>query len=340
MSVTKQKVAILRILREAGGAASSALIARQLKSYAVDLSPRAIRLYLQEMEHEGLVQPARRGRSGGSAITPRGLREISDALVMDRIGLTSARIDELAFRMNFNPDLAHPAGLVVLNMTFIAEKDFAAAVAEMVPVFTAGLAMGDHVALFRPGENAGSFQVPAGRIGIGTVCSVTVNGVLLNGRIPTLSRFAGILELYGGRPVRFTDLIAYEGTSLDPLEIFMKSGLTRVREAARTGNGRITASYREIPGFAVGEAEKLLLRMRAVGLNGLLMLGKPNQPLLGITPQEGRIGMIVVGGLNPCAAFHEAGVVAEDTAMAQLIEFRCLRRYHELAFEAGVSPSR
>jgi HTH-type transcriptional regulator, global nitrogen regulator NrpRI len=340
MTISKQKVAILRVLREAGGNASSAEIAAQLRSFAIELSPRAIRVYLQELEDDGLVQPARRGRTGGRTITPRGLREINDARVMDRVGLTSARIDELAFRMNFNPDLAHPAGLVVLNMTFVAQDDFGAAVAEMVPVFDAGLAMGDHVALFRPGENAGAFQVPAGRVGIGTVCSVTVNGVLLNGRIPTLSRFAGVLELHGGRPTRFTDVIAYEGTSLDPLEVFIKSGLTGVRDAARTGNGRITASFREIPGYAAGEAEKLLLRMRAVGLNGLLMMGKPNQPLLGIAPQEGRAAMIIVGGLNPCAAFQEAGVRAEDTAMAQLTEYRCLRRYHELALEAGVTPRR
>ncbi len=340
MSTAKHKIAILRVLREAGGNASSARIAQIARGYGIDLSPRAIRVYLKEMEDAGLVQPARRGRSGGRAITARGLRELSDAMAIDRVGLTSARIDELAYRMSFNPVLPHPTGLVVLNMTFITEHDFSAAVAEMVPVFDAGLAMGDYAALFRPGESAGAFQVPPGRIGIGTVCSVTVNGVLLNERIPTVSRFAGVLELHNGRPTRFTDVISYEGTSLDPLEVFIKSGLTRVRDAARTGNGRITASYREIPGVAIGEAEKLLLRMRAVGLNGLLLLGTPNQPLLGITPQEGRAGMIIAGGLNPCAAFHEAGIVAEDTAMAQLIEYRCLRRYHELALEAGVSPRR
>lgn len=333
----RQKVAILRVLRESGGNAGSAEVARQLQAYGFDLGPRSIRLLFQELEEAGLVQPARRGRTGGRTITPRGLREINDALVMDRVGLTAARMDALAFRMQFNPE--EPGGLLVLNMTTIREVDFQEAVAALVPVFEAGLGMGEHVGLFRPGESAGSFEIPTGRIGIGTVCSVTVNGVLLNGRIPTVSRFAGVLEMQNGEPVRFTDIIAYDGTSLDPLEIFIKSGLTRVRDAARTGNGRIGASFREIPTCALGEAEKLLLRMKVAGLGGLLLMGKPNQPLLGFPVQDGRTGMIVAGGLNPCAAIQESGIPAEHTALAQLFEFRCLRHYRELAIEAGV-PTR
>ena len=335
MLTPKQRVAILRSLREAGGAAGSAEISRQIQALGVELSPRAIRLHLQDLETAGLVQPARRGRSGGRTITPKGLREINDALVMDRVGLTAARMDSLACRMAFDPK--EPAGLLVLNMTTIREADFQDAVAEMVPVFEAGLGMGEYVGLFRSGESAGTFQVPSGRIGIGTICSVTVNGVLLNERIPTTSRFAGVLEMHDGQPARFTDLITYDGTSLDPLEIFIKSGLTRVREAVRTARGRIGASFREIPTCALGDAEKILLRMKAAGVGGLLLMGKPNQPLLGFPVPDGRTGLIVAGGLNPCAAFQEAGIAAENTAMAQLFEFRCLRHYRELAIEAGVS---
>ncbi|MFA5205675.1 MAG: NrpR regulatory domain-containing protein [Lentisphaeria bacterium] len=333
---SRDRIAILRALRDAGGTTGSAEIARHIQGWGVDLGPRAVRLHLQELETAGLVAPGRRGRGGGRKLTARGMQSLQDAPVLDRVGLTAARMDSLAYRMTFNPRDPEP-GLIVLNMTLIDEANFQAAVEEMVPVFEAGLGMGERIGLFRPNESAGLFQIPPGRIGLGTLCSVTLNGALLNERIPVSSRFAGILELHHGEPVRFTDIIHYDGTSLDPLEIFIRSGLTRVHDAVRTGSGRIGASFREVPTCALGEVERLLPRLKAVGVGGVLMLGRPNQPLLGFPVQEGRTGLVVAGGLNPCAVIHEAGLGAEHTAMAQLFEYRLLRHYRELAIEAGVA---
>ena len=332
----KQKAAILRVLRDARGGAGSAEIARQLQGYGINLGARAIRIHLTQMEESGLVHPARRGRSGGRGITPEGLQEVNDAQVLDRVGVTATKMDTLACRMTLSLD--PPAGQLVLNMTVIRTADLGAAMEEMGPVFNAGLGMGEHMAIFRPGETVGSFQIPEQSVGIGTVCSVTVNGVLLGARIPCVSRFAGVLEYQNGQPLRFTDVIFYEGTSLDPLEIFIKSGLTSVRAVARTGNGRIGASFREIPNCAIGEAEVLLRRMKAAGLGSQLLLGRPNQPLLGFPVQDGRTGLVVAGGLNPCAAFQETGIRAEHTALAQLHEFQALGHYH--AYEEIIRNSR
>jgi len=325
----KQKIAILRVLRDYGRPIGSANIAREIEASGFYLSDRTIRLYLQDMERDGLVAHARRGRHGGRTITELGIGEIKDALVMERVGFTAAKVDTLAWKISF--DLASKSGLVVLNVSLIHEFCLKAAINEMIPVFKAGLSMGEYLYIGHPGEEIGEFQIPSGYAAIGTVCSVTLNGVLLSARIPTDSRFGGVLEVQDGHPIRFTDVIYYDGTSLDPLEIFIKGGLTSVREAVRTGHGRIGVSFREVPTAAMGDVEKLLRRMDQVGLGGILMMGRPSQPLLDFPVHEGRTGILVKGGLNPLAAVEEAGMPTTNFALCTLFEFQQLIHYSETA---------
>jgi repressor of nif and glnA expression len=54
------------------------------------------------------------------------------------------------------------------------------------------------------------------------VCSITLNGVLLKHGIPTTSRF-GDPELQNRKPMRFAEIIMYDGTSIDPLEVFIQT---------------------------------------------------------------------------------------------------------------------
>ncbi|MBN1868056.1 DUF128 domain-containing protein [Candidatus Sumerlaeota bacterium] len=325
----KLKIAILRVLRESEKPIGSQAIARELQSYGFDPSPRTIRLYLQDMAREGLVdEEARRGRGGGRSITQKGIDEIKDALAIDRVGFTASKVDDFAWQMTFNP--ASAQGLIVLNVTTIDAHSLERALEEMLPVFEAGLAMGDYLAVAREGEELGRFRVPEGRIGIGTVCSVTINGALLSMRIPTASRFGGVVEMQEGQPVRFTDVIYYDGTTLDPLEVFIKGGLTSVREAARTGHGRIGASFREVPTVAMDEVSKVLRRLKRVGLGGVLTIGKPSQPLLDFPVHEGRTGIVVFGGLNPVAAVEETGIRTQSKALSTFYDFHRLIHYREV----------
>jgi repressor of nif and glnA expression len=59
-----------------------------------------------------------------------------------------------------------------------------------------------------------------------------------------------------------------------------------VRQAAATGNGRIGASFREVPTTALGHVAQLLRRLRRMGLGDDLLLGKPNKPLLDFPVHE------------------------------------------------------
>lgn len=324
----KIKMAILRSLRDAEGAVGSAQLAEELQAFGFNPSARTIRMYLTEMENEGLVEHARRGRNGGRSITPRGLTEIEDSLISDRVGFTAARVDTLSWEMSF--DLAARSGRVVLNLTVVPANQLRRAVREMVPVLAGGLGMGEYVALFPAGSRVGDTAVPPGNVGVGTICSITVNGVFLSHRIPTVSRFGGVLEMRNQRPERFTDVIYYEGTSLDPLEVFIKAGLTDVRGVLMRNQGRIGASFREFPSSALEDVLALRQALKDAGLGGILTLGKPNQPLLGFPVPDGRTGMIVAGGLNPAAVLEETGIQTTNRAFNTLFEFDSMVHYRDL----------
>jgi repressor of nif and glnA expression len=333
---SKLEVAILRVLRETKSALGSEPIARLVQSYGLEPSGRTVRLYLEQMERKSLVTLARRGRSGGRTITALGEEELRRARVLARVGFTAAKVDTLACQMDF--DLSTRTGKVVVNVTLIDEGCLDRAIAEMTPVFEAGLGMGEYIALLGKSDPSNDTQIPAGKIGIGTVCSVTINGVLLRAGIPTVSRFGGVLEMQGGELVRFTDVIYYDGTSLDPVEVFIRAGLTSAGQAARTGNGRIGVSFREVPTAAVGKVEGIRDELQEVGLDGILLMGKPNQPFMEFPVHDGRTGMLVAAGLNPAAALSEAGIPTTNISLCNLYDFGRMVHYADAGKMATLPP--
>ena len=181
--------------------------------------------------------------------------------------------------------------------------------------------MGRRVAVGAEGKELGGQAIPFGEVAIGTICSVTLNGLFRMAGIPVSSRFGGLLELKARRPVRFTQIINYDGTTIDPVEVFLKGRLTRVRAAIETGEGTIGVSFREIPAAALPAAQPLLKRMTRAGLGGVLAVGRPGQPLLDIPVAHGRVGLVVAAGLNAIAAVEESGIETENHAMAALHEY-------------------
>jgi repressor of nif and glnA expression len=328
------RVAILRSMRDSEGPVSSSAIARGIQQYGFDVSARTIRQHLEELEAEGLVTAGTRGRGGGRQITEAGAEEVDGARVLDRVGLTLAKVDAMACGMTFEPSAGR--GLIVLNVSTVDRRVLPRVFREMAAVFGRGLGMGRRVTLFPPGDRIGGYRISEGRIGIGTVCSMSLNGILLASRIPVVSRFAGVLELEGGVPARFTDVIYYDGTSLDPLQVFIKGGLLRVIDAARSGNGRIGASFREVPTCALDQVRRILVRMASSGLGEALLIGRPNQPVLGMPVQEGRTGLVVPGGLNPVAAVEEAGIATENRPFSCLFPYEQLMDVRDLAAEMGI----
>ncbi len=335
MNPEKRRVrtAILRILAEDGGGMGSAAVARDLQAAGTELRPRMVRNYLMDLDRMGYTENLGRG---GRRITEAGRAELEKASAAETVGLAAARIDELVYRMSLDP--GQRSGAVVVNASRIRAADFPTAAEAMAQVMTSGLAMGRLAAAGGEGERFAGGRLAYGEVGVATVCSVTLNGAFRLAGIPMHSRFGGLLEMRDHRPLRFTQIIHYEGTTIDPLQVFIKGKMTRVREATLTGAGVIGAGFREIPAVALPEAGKVIRRLETLGLGCVLAVGRPGRPLFDVPVSPGRVGLVVAAGLNAMAAIEEAGIETHNQAMACLLPFESLVPAESLAARMVTSP--
>jgi repressor of nif and glnA expression len=317
--VERKVLSILKVLRDSKEPLGARVISYRLRNFGVDLGERAVRYHLKWMDERGLTQLM--GRDG-RLITERGIEELGDALVRDKVGLAFTRIELLAFRTNFNWDKG--TGLVPVNVSFFQKEKFSKALKEMKPVFAEGLCVSDRVAVAQEGECLGELLVPEGCVGLATVCSIVINGTLLKAGIPIDSRFGGILQIRKKKPLRFVELIHYAGSSVDPSEVFIRARMTSVKDVARNGNGKILANFREIPAACRPIADEVIAKLNKLGLRGLLLMGNTSEPVCEIPVELNRIGIILYGGLNPVAAAAEAGIETETHAMSTVMEYQNL----------------
>lgn len=150
------------------------------------------------------------------------------------------------------------------------------------------------------------------------------NGILLHHRIPLKSRFGGILQIDNSKPRRFTEIIEYSGSSLDPAEIFIKGKMTSVLDAARVGGGKVLAGFREVPVACLPEAEDILNRLDQIGISGTIIVGEPNQPTLQIPVSSGYAGLVILAGLNPLAAVEETSIDTRNISLSMMMDFQKL----------------
>ena len=301
------------------------LIARQLKGHGVELGERAVRYHLKLMDERGLTRLI--GRDG-RLITKSGIEELKSALVRDKVGLSISRIEMLSFRTDF--DLDKHTGWIPANISFFPRDKFSKALKEMRPAFSAGFCASDLVAVADEGETLGELTVPEGKTALATVCSLVINGTLLKAGVPIDSRFGGILQIRNHQPIRFVELIHYAGSSLDPSEVFISAKMTSVGQATRGGSGKILANFREIPAICRPVADEVVARLKEAGLNGVLVIGETSEAVCEVPIELNRIGMVLLGGLNPVAAAAEAGIEVESQAMSTVLDYQSLIKFEEL----------
>jgi len=319
-SDTERKiVSILKILSESSEPLGSIMIARELEQRGIFLSERAVRYHLRIADERGYTQPI--GRDG-RMITGVGLEEIREALAPEQVGFIREKLEALAFQTTFDPQKR--TGQLSINVSFIDREKFTPAISAMKSAFKAGLCVSDLVATASEGEKLGSVIIPSGKIGLATVCSVVMNGVLLRAGVPTDYRFGGLLEVKNSKPRRFVAIIEYAGTSLDPSEQFVRARMTSVSEAAKTGNGKILGVFRTIPAPAREILEEKIALLKEVGIHGVYAIGNTSEPLCQIPVGLNRIGIVQLGGLNPVAAAVEAGIEIENVAESGLIDYQQL----------------
>jgi repressor of nif and glnA expression len=318
-------IAILKILSESSEPLGSITIARKLENEGVFLSERAVRYHLRITDERGYTQPA--GRDG-RMITAAGRQEVKDALAPEQLGFVRDKLEMLAFQTTFDP--RKRTGQLSINTSIIDKDKFKKALSVMKDVFKAGLCVSDLVAVASEGERLGSVVVPGGKIGLATVCSVVINGVLLKAGVPTEYRFGGVLEVVNSKPRRFVAIIDYQGTSLDPSEQFIRGRMTSVVEAAKTGHGKVLGVFRTIPAPAKEIVEEKIALLRDAGISGVYALGNTSESVCHISVPLNRIGIVQLGGLNPVAAAVESGIEIENIAESGLIGFQDLQPVWQL----------
>jgi len=324
--VERKILSILKVLAGSAEPLGSIVIARGLKDLGVALGERTVRYHLKMMDEQGLTRLV--GRRDGRVITNQGLKELKHGLVKDKVGFAISRIELLAFRTTF--DLEKRAGLVPVNISMLNKQDFQKALRLMKPVISAHLCVSSLMVAGRPGEKIGDMIVPEGKVGIGTVCSIVINGTLLKAGIPMNSKFGGLLQITDRKPLRFVELIHYEGCSLDPSEIFIKARMTSVAQAARSGNGNILANFREIPSMCRPIAHDVISKLAKARINGVLLIGNVSEAVCEVPVELNRVGMVLLGGLNPIAAVEEAGIEVESHAMSTVVDYKEFVDFEEL----------
>jgi HTH-type transcriptional regulator, global nitrogen regulator NrpRI len=325
----KKVVNILKILQNQKKSMGSITLGRMITAEGDFIPSRTVRYYLQLCDVHGFT--AKTGKKGERIITASGIEEIKNSFVMEKIGLVSTKIAALTYEMSFS--LKKAEGTIILNLSVMRKKDFMENRADIRKVFEKKISMGQLIRIFDKPDDYSELRInlpePEKKIIIGTICSMTLNGIFMSHKVNIRSRFGGILEMKEGEPVRFTDLINYDGTSLDPAEVFLQSRMTSVGTLLKTGSGKISASFREFPAVAYYEFLKLKTRMDEIGLNCILAVGKPGKPLCHIPVSEGMTGFIVSGGMNPFAPLMERGIPVENHALYSLYDIKSLKPVNE-----------
>lgn len=324
-NVEDKRLKILNILRDSQEAVSSHRITCILNEHGLEISERTVRYHLLAMDKKGFTQYI--GRKG-RYLTALGEMELTKVKAYDKVGFLSAKIDEYSYMMDFDIDKLE--GSVLVNVTLIREEDFTDSIELLILAFENGFSMGELLTIFYHGEQNGQINIPKGFIGLGSVCSITLNGILLSKGIPVMSQFGGLLEVQDRVAKRFVEIIQYSGTSLDPLEIFISSGLTDHTSLCSGGSGIVGASFRNIPAVSRTKAIEILTRCREIGLGGFLDIGYAGSPLLEIPVSEGRVGFVVTGGLNSVGLLAESGIKLYSKTLSGYVDFKKLYNYRKL----------
>ena len=159
------------------------------------------------------------------------------------------------------------------------------------------------------------------KIGIGTICSLSIDGLLINNGIMSNPIYGGLLELT--EPPLFIDLISYMGTTIDPHKIFISKNMTSLSK--NQGTKKILASFKEIPYVSRDYAVHLLEILNNIGFS-IYKIGKPREVTYNAKADNYNFGIVCGSGLNTISAIKENGIDIEVKAIEKLLPFEDMER--------------
>lgn len=232
------------------------------------------------------------------------------------------RIEEFAMQVTYQP--AENTGTIIYNLSLIRTEDLEFAVTTLKNAYRAGLSVSDRVKFLKEGETLEDFVIQKGYTGICTMCSLTLDGLLLKQGIPLRAIGGGVVEIEDRMPRRFTHFILYEYTTIDPLEVLVSQDITSISMVMHRGRGTILGNIRECHMEAESRVTLLLDDLASIGFTGILDMGAPNVPLLGVPVTPQYFGVAMVGGTNAMAAIKESGRPVVTRAMKGLLDIQSM----------------
>jgi len=250
---------------------------------------------------------------------------------MNDLTFIISRIENLMYEVTFDPEKRK--GKIIVNVSIVNEPDFKKIINLFKQAVHSGLSVSSYIKILRPGEKIGDLTIENGTVGMATACSITIDGVLLKAGIPVKPRLGGVVEIHEGSPLRFTDILTYDSTTIDPLDVLMSQELTSVAEMINTGSGKILANMREVPLSSRDKIESVLDKLVEAGFSCILEVGEPNNDILGIQVGRDKIGIVIIGGTNPMALVQEHGIPINTQEMSVLIDIEEMSHIDELRLE-------
>jgi len=242
-----------------------------------------------------------------------------------------SRIENMMYEVTFDP--VKRKGNIIVNISIVNKSDLKKVLALIKQAVHSGLSVSPYIKMLEPGEKIGNVRIENGKIGIATACSITIDGVLLKAGIPVKPKFGGVVEIHDGSPLRFTDILTYDSTTIDPLDVLMSQELTSVTGMINTGSGKILANLREAPMAARDKIEQVLDSLVEAGFSCILEVGEPNNDVLGIQVGRDKLGIVVIGGTNPMALVQEHDIEINTQEMSVLLGIEEMVHIDELKLE-------
>lgn len=236
---------------------------------------------------------------------------------MKPLVFTLARIENLMHQVSFDP--ADMKGKIITNTTRVKNELIDETLAVFCDTINSGLAVSPMIKIVE-GKKVANIK---------TACSLTICGVLLKHGLPIHPRGGGLVEVVEREPTRFTDMLMYWATTIDPIDVLTAQGLMDITGMMRTGNGRILGNLHEAPMLARDIIEDKLETLAQAGFAGVLELGQPNMNVLGVSVERDHVGLALVGGTNLVAAAKECGIEVMHESISDLTDISEMKHIDE-----------
>ncbi|OYT40240.1 MAG: hypothetical protein B6U86_04370 [Candidatus Altiarchaeales archaeon ex4484_43] len=318
---------ILSILDRKNRAVNSAEIEKELRKIGIDISRRRIVQYLEILDDKGFSENL--GREG-RRISKSGGEEVKKALVHIRPDYIPYKTVKLSSEMTF--DIDKRRGSVVANLSIIDENKEENVIKILKEICTKTNWASPFIKIAHSGGILCDYKIPEGKMGLATVSSMTIDGILINNKVYVIPLYCGLVEFNDLKPVRFTVLAPTKGCSFDPLTIFIGQGKSTVCNAIRKTHGLVVADYREYPN-TVKDIVINVLKKTVNVLGGLVIVGKPETSILGISPTSNYGGVSAFGGEILISALEEEEILTDTRTVYSTIDFKELEPVSEVKGE-------